>query len=59
MWVLRRPTRVEVRETTKVLVRGRVRDQKHVSRDCALASELVQASPSADTYKLEKFSSYT
>ena len=39
--------RVEVRVTTKVLVRGRVRDQKHISRDCALASELVQAARTA------------
>ena len=34
--------RVEVWVTTKVLVRVRVRDQKQISRDCALASELVQ-----------------
>ena len=34
---------VEVRVTTKVLVRVRVRDQKQMSRDCALASDLVQA----------------
>ena len=34
---------VEVRVTTKVLVRVRVRDQKQKSRDCALASDLVQA----------------
>ena len=35
--------RVEVRVTTKVLVRVRVSNQKQISRDYALASELVQA----------------
>ena len=35
--------RVEVRVTTKIPVSVRVRDQKQISRDCALASELVQA----------------
>ena len=35
--------RVEVRETTKVPVSVRVRDRKQISRDCELASELVQA----------------
>ena len=36
---------VEVRVTTKVPVRVRVRDQKPISRDCSLASELIQAPP--------------
>ena len=35
--------RVEARVTTKLPVSVRVRDQKQISRDCALASELVQA----------------
>ena len=35
----------EVRVTTKVPVRVRVRDQKPISRDCSLASELIQAHP--------------
>ena len=34
---------VEVRVTSTVQVRARVRDQKPISRDCSLASELVQA----------------
>ena len=34
---------VEVRVTTTVPVRVRLRDQKPISRDCSLASELVQA----------------
>ena len=34
---------VEVRATTKVPVRVRVRDQKPISRDCSLASQLIQA----------------
>ena len=34
---------VEVRVTKKVPVRVRVRDQKPISRDCSLASELIQA----------------
>ena len=34
---------VEVRVTITVPVRVRVRDQKPISRDCSLASELVQA----------------
>ena len=34
---------VEVRATNKVLVRVQVRDRKQISRDCALASELIQA----------------
>lgn len=37
--------KVEVRVTTKLPVRARARDQKQISRDYALASELVQAVP--------------
>ena len=33
----------EVRITNTVPVRVRVRDQKPISRDCPLASELIQA----------------
>ena len=39
-----------VRVTSKIPVRVRVRDQKQISRDSALASELVQA----DIFKDEK-----
>ena len=35
--------RVDVRVTTKEFVMVLVKDQKQIPRDCALASELVQA----------------
>ena len=34
---------VKVRVTTKVPVRVKIRDQKQISRDCTLASELAKA----------------
>ena len=35
--------RAEAMITTNVPVRARARDQRQISRDCVLASELVQA----------------
>ena len=42
--------KVEVRVSTKVLVGVRVRDQKTISRECALLSGFVQA---AGIYKYD------
>ena len=54
LWLLVR-VMVEVKVTTTVPARVRVRDQEPISRDCSLASELVQARRThALTFKLSE-----